>query len=91
MIDAFLKELGFQPSPMDPRFYKRSDALVILFCDDLRVAARLPVLKEIHDALFQKFAITTSDGTRFLGMDTVYNLKAGYLKIHMETYILATK
>ena len=78
MIDAFLKELGFTPSPMDPCFYKRSDALVILFCDDLRVAAAMPVLKKIHDALFTKFAITTSDGTRFLGMDTVYNLKEGY-------------
>ncbi len=91
MIDAYLKELGFTPSPMDPCFYKRSDALVILFCDDLRVAATMPVLRKIHDALFQKFAITTSDGTRFLGMDTVYNIKEGYLKIHMETYILSTR
>jgi hypothetical protein len=91
MIDVFLKEMGFISSPMDPCFYKRSDALVILFCDDLRVAAKLPVLREIHDALFAKFAITTSDGTRFLGMDTVYNWKEGYLKIHMETYIIATK
>jgi hypothetical protein len=91
MIDTFLKELGFTPSPMDPCFYKRSDALVILFCDDLRVAATMPVLKTIHDALFQKFAITTSDGTRFLGMDTTYNIKEGFLKIHMETYILSTR
>jgi hypothetical protein len=91
MIDAFLKELGFTPSSMDPCFYKRSDALVILFCDDLRVAATLPVLKKIHDELFKKFAITTSDGTRFLGMDTVYNIKEGYLKIHMETYIVSTR
>jgi hypothetical protein len=91
LIDTFLKELDFTPSPMDPCFYKRSDALVILFCDDLRVAATMPVLKKIHDALFRKFAITTSDGTRFLGMDTVYNYKEGYLKIHMETYILSTR
>ncbi len=91
MIDTFLKELGFTPSPMDPCFYKRPDALVILFCDDLRVAATMPVLRKIRDALFQKFAITTSDGTRFLGMDTMYNFKEGYLKIHMETYIPSTR
>jgi hypothetical protein len=87
MIDGFLQGLGFTPSPLDPCFYKRSDALIILFCDDLRVAAVPSVLKEIHLALYEKFQITTSDGTRFLGMDTVYDLKLGRLKIHMETYI----
>jgi hypothetical protein len=66
---------------------KRSDALIILFVDDLRVAATPSVLGEIHAALFLKFQITTSDGTRFLGMDTLYNLEKGYLKLHMETYI----
>ena len=91
LIDLFLKRLGFMPSPMDPCFYKRSDALVILFCDDLRVAASASVLKVIHDALFAEFAITTSDGTRFLGMDTMYDVEKGYLKIHMETYINMTK
>ncbi len=89
MIDEFLKGLGFSPSPMDPCLYKRSDALIILFVDDLRVAATPSVLKEIHAALFEKFQITTSDGTRFLGMDTLYDIKRGYLKLHMETYIIS--
>ncbi len=35
MIDLFLQKLGFVPSPMDPCLYKRSDALIILFVDDL--------------------------------------------------------
>jgi hypothetical protein len=37
--------------------------------------------------LFSKFQITTSDCKRFLGMDTVYDINKGYLKLHMETYI----
>jgi hypothetical protein len=89
LIDTFLKEIGLSPSPMDPCLYKRSDALIILFVDDLRVAASATTLVEIHAALFEKFQITTSDGTRFLGMDTIYDLKKGYLKLHMETYIVS--
>ncbi len=87
MMDLFLKELGFLSSPMDPCLYKRSDALIILFVDDLRVAASPLVLSGIHTALYDKFQITTSDGTRFLGMDTLYDVEKGYLKLHMETYI----
>jgi hypothetical protein len=89
LIDAFLREIGFTPSPMDPCLYKRKDALIILFVDDLRVAALPTTLVEIHSALFAKFQITTSDGTRFLGMDTIYDVKKGYLKLHMETYIVS--
>ena len=87
MIDKFLRGLGFIPSPMDPCLYRRVDALIILFVDDLRVAATPSVLRDIHAALYKEYKITTSDGTRFLGMDTLYDLKKGYLKLHMETYI----
>jgi hypothetical protein len=87
MIDQFLQELGFVPSIMDPCLYKRNDAIIILFVDDLRVAATSPVLKTIYEALFSKFQITTSDCKRFLGMDTVYDIEKGYLKLHMEIYI----
>jgi hypothetical protein len=90
MIDGFLRGLGFSPSPMDPCLYKRSDAIIILFCDDLRVAGLPDTVLEIKAALFKEFAITTSDGTRFLGMDTQYDLAGGYLKLHMETYIIQT-
>ena len=90
MIDGFLRGLGFSPSPMDPCLYKRSDAIIILFCDDLRVAGLPDTVLEIKAALFKEFAITTSDGTRFLGMDTQYDLAGGYLKLHMETYITQT-
>jgi hypothetical protein len=89
MIDQFLKGLGFEPSPMDPCLYKRCDAIIILFVDDLRVAATEPVLKTIYDALYSKFQITTSDCTRFLGMDTICNIDKGYLKLHIETYIVS--
>jgi hypothetical protein len=86
MIDKFLRSLGFTPSSMDPCLYRRSYALIILFVDDLRVAATPPILKGIYAALYDEYKITTSDGTRFLGMDTIYDLKQGYLKLHMETY-----
>ncbi len=89
MIDHFLQGLGFQPSPMDPCLYKRADALIIHFVDDLRVAATPPVLAGIHTALYEKFQITTSDGTRFLGMDTLYDFELEHLKLHMETYIMS--
>jgi hypothetical protein len=84
-IDSFLKSLSFASSPMDPCLYRREDALIILFVDDLRVAASPAVLATVHAALFDKFQITTSEGTRFLGMDTIYDLEKGYLKLHMET------
>ena len=87
MIDSFLKGLGFASSPLDPCLYKRHDAVIILFCDDLRVAATPIVLTEIHTALYDEFQITTSDGLRFLGMDTIYDVANGRLKLHMETYI----
>jgi hypothetical protein len=90
MIDTFLRELGFSPSPMDPCLYKRENAIIILFCDDLRVAGRPETVLEIKAALFTEFQITTSDRTRFLGMDTYYDIKQGYLKLHMETYITST-
>ena len=90
MIDAFLQELGFLSSSLDKCLYKRHDALLILFCDDLRIGATPPVLQSLHDALYHKFGITTASGFRFLGMDTVYDLPRGYLKISMESYITTT-
>ena len=87
---------------MDPCFYRRtcmqrvgtnearSDAIIILHVDDMRLAACPDVLKSIHDQLFQEFQITTSDSGRFLGMDTEYNIKDGFFKMHMATYIDST-
>jgi hypothetical protein len=72
---------------MDPCLYKRADSIIILFCDDLRVAGLPSTVLEIKAALFKEFQITTSDGARFLGMDTHYDMEKGYLKMHMETYI----
>jgi hypothetical protein len=51
MIDLFLQGLGFLPSPMDPCLYKRCDAVITLFVDDVRVAAIPSVLAGIHAAL----------------------------------------
>ena len=90
MIDSFLHELGFSASSLDKCLYKRHDALLILFCDDLRIGAPPLVLASLRDAFFNKFGITTASGSRFLGMDTVYDLPRGYLKISMESYIVTT-
>jgi hypothetical protein len=99
---GFLLSLGFTPSSMDPCFYRRkcvtcidptgprSDAIIILHVDDMRVAAAPDVLAVIHDQLFAEFQITTSDSGRFLGMDTEYNIETGVFKMHMATYIEST-
>ena len=76
---------------MDPCFYRRLrrvedvvndtvsiiDAIIILHVDDMRVAAEPEVLQIIHDQLYAEFQITTSDCSRFLGMDTSYDIQAG--------------
>ncbi len=95
-IKYFLLKLGFRASSMDPCFYRRacetnnvpnaarSDAIIILHVDDMRVAATPEVLKVIHDQLFAEFQITTSDTGRFLGMDIDYDLTKGISKMHMH-------
>jgi hypothetical protein len=90
MINTFILELGFVASPMDSCLYKRHDAILILYCDDLRIGASSSVLASLKAAFFQRFAITTAPGDRFLGMDTVYQRDLGYLKLSMTTYIDST-
>ncbi len=102
LLNSFLLKLGFVPSVLDPCFYRRvclpgtdpngprSDAIIILHVDDMRVAAAPDVLQIIHDQLFNEFQITTSDSDRFLGMDMEYNLDTGIFKMHMATYIDST-
>ena len=95
-LDQFLRSLGFVTGPLDPCFFKRFDevsqtyTLIILHCDDLRVAATESVLQEIHDALWKEYEITSTDCTRFLGMDCQYDYDAGILTLSMTTYIQAT-
>ena len=56
----------------------------------MRVAALPDVLADIHAALYTRFNITTSDGTRFLGMDVLHDRINGRLTMSMQTYIQAT-
>ncbi len=90
MINAFILELGFVASPMDSCLYKRHDAILVLYCDDLMIGASKIVLESLQAAFFAKFEITTAPGNRFLGMDTVYQRDQGYLKLSMTTYIETT-
>ena len=90
MVNEYLLELGFVASPLDSCFYRRHDAILILFCDDMRIGASTSVLQSLHQSLFAKFGVTTASGTRFLGMDTYYDKANGLLKISMETYIDST-
>ncbi len=60
LLNGFLLTLGFTPSSMDPCFYRckclacidptrpRSDAIILLHVDDMRVAAATDVLVVIH-------------------------------------------
>ena len=91
----FLKQLGFEADTMDPCFFRRLEpdglySLIITHVDDSRVGAAPAVLQEIYDALFQEFQITVADGSRFLGMDVEYDRDAGFLKLHMKTYLEET-
>jgi hypothetical protein len=90
LLHAFLLTLGFQPSTMDVCFYRRSDALIIVHVDDMRCAALPDVLHIIHQALYERFQITTGDGSRFLGMDMTHDSKEDVLTMGMCTYIEAT-
>jgi hypothetical protein len=90
MINAFLLSLGFVSSPLDNCFYRRSDAVLILYCDDLRIGASPEVLASLHASLSTKFSVTTAPGDRFLGMDTTYDPTIGVLKLHMKSYIEMT-
>jgi hypothetical protein len=87
MINSFLMELGFTPSPLDSCFYRRANALLILYCDDLRIGAAPNVLASLHQALIARFDVTTAPGDRFLEMDVQYDLRRGILKLSMESYI----
>ena len=90
LMNSFLLSLGFKPSPLDSCFYRRSDAVLILYCDDLRIGATPQVLASLHAALSEKFSVTTAPGDRFLGMDTFYDPTQGILKLSMKTYIETT-
>jgi hypothetical protein len=67
MINAFILELGFVSSPMDSCLYRRHDAILILYCDDLRIGATSTVLTSLQAAFFTRFQITTAPGDRFFG------------------------
>ena len=90
LLNGFLLTLGFESSTFDACFYKRHDALIIVHVDDMRVTAPADVLLQLHAALYGHFQITTSDETRFLGMDTAYDLSAGILTMGMTIYIQLT-
>jgi hypothetical protein len=90
MMNAFLLSLGFKSSPLDSCFYRRQDAVLILYCDDLRIGASPSVLASLHGSLSEKFSVTTAPGNRFLGMDVVYDPVPGVLKLSMRNYIETT-
>ncbi len=90
MMNEFLLSLGFVASPLDSCFYRRSDAVLILYCDDLRIGASPSVLSSLHSSLSEKFAVTTAPGNRFLGMNTFYDPNRGVLKMSMTNYIETT-
>ncbi len=89
-MNEFIIELGFVPSPLDKCLYRRPDAVLILFCDDLRIGATESVLASFYTLFYDKFGITTASGNRFLGMDMHYELGKGILKMSMGSYISTT-
>jgi hypothetical protein len=90
LINEFVLSLGFVASSLDSCLYRRDDAILILFCDDLRIGATDAVLTSLYRSFYEKFGITTAPGDRFLGMDTFYDRSLGIMKISMESYIANT-
>jgi hypothetical protein len=90
MMNEFILELGFTASTLDKCLYRREDAVLVLFCDDLRIGASDLVLEKLYASFYAKFGITTAPGNRFLGMDTHYQRESGILKLSMESYIEST-
>jgi hypothetical protein len=90
MMNEFIVELGFTASTLDKCLYRREDAVLVLFCDDLRIGASDLVLEKLYASFYGKFGITTAPGNRFLGMDTHYQRENGILKLSMESYIDST-
>jgi hypothetical protein len=90
LMNSFILSLGFKPSPLDSCFYQRADAVLILYCDDLRIGASPEVLAALHISFSEKFSVTTAPGDRFLGMDTSYDPIRGILKLSMKSYIETT-
>jgi hypothetical protein len=68
LINDFVLSLGFVASPLDSCLYRREDAILILFCDDLRIGASDVVLTSLYRSFYEKFDITTASGDRFLSM-----------------------
>ncbi len=60
--DAFLLSLGFKSSPLDSCFYRRPDAVLILYCDDLRIGTSPSVLASLHGSLSEKFSVGMVSG-----------------------------
>jgi hypothetical protein len=89
-MNEFILELGFTASALDKCLYRRNDAILILFCDDLRIGTSEAVLESLHSSFYEKFGITTAPGNRFLGMDTCYQRENGIMKLSMESYISTT-
>jgi hypothetical protein len=90
LMNEFILELGFVASTLDKCLYRRKDAILILFCDDLRIGASDSVLEDLRASFFRKFGITTASGERFLGMDTFYQRDRGVMKLSMESYVTNT-
>ena len=48
----------------------------------MRLIGEPDVLKEIYTALYDEFKVTVADGSRFVGMDVVYDRPNGVLTLH---------
>ncbi len=63
---------------------------MISYVDDFRICGRDTAIKEVYQAMFAAWSITSCDGTRFLGLDVSYDRSDGRLMFSMSTYIQQT-
>lgn len=71
-----MREFGLKPINVDPCVYisKNGELLVALYVDDGLVLGKLKMeIDKLLKAMQQKFEITTSDATCYLGVEIIRN------------------
>jgi|GEM_PF-5095902 len=92
VIDPFLKQLGFQPNPVDPCVYfKRKGSQLIVIClyvDNLAIGADdLDDLISVQNALRSRFQMTDEDPGFMLGVTVKYEQSAKSMQLCQQQVI----
>jgi transposase InsO family protein len=93
VVDAALRELGFQPTSADRCVYVGTFGghfmIVLLYVDDMKIGAKAGV-PELEQALRKRFKLKSlGDAPLFLGCRILQDLEAGTITVDQRHYIEA--